>query len=72
MDVLDEDEIWFLKKFMLQEEQGAGRLVQNKDGVMGRIYNKHDLVNGKYQVYLVDGTKKLCSPDNLTLKGFID
>ena len=73
MEELSDDEIWFIRKFILQEEQGAGRLVKhNKSGTMGRIFNHHQMVNGKYQVYLVDGTKMLCAPENLTLKGFID
>ena len=52
--------------------KNAGRLVETKNGVLGRIYNQEELINGKYRVHCIDGSKLLCSAENLTLKGFID
>ncbi|MGV3695521.1 hypothetical protein [Flavobacterium sp.] len=57
---------------VMMESKGAGKLVETKTGKIGRTYNHEGLVNGKYQVYCTDGSKLLCSPENLTLKGFID
>lgn len=68
---LDEDEIWFIQK-MITEHNGAGRLVETKLGIKGRTYNSQELINGKFQVHCVDGSKILCSPENLKLIGFID
>lgn len=50
----------------------AGKLVETKNGVLGRTYNNESLINGKIRVHCVDGKKLLCNPQNLTLKGFID
>lgn len=54
------------------ENKNAGRIVETKDGVLGRIYNNEALINGKYRVHCIDGKKLLCSPENLKLKGFVD
>jgi len=68
---LTEDDIHFIKN-VIMESKGAGQLVETKSGKTGRTYNNENLINGKYQVHCTDGSKLLCSPENLTLKGFID
>ena len=52
--------------------RNAGKLVETKNGVLGRIYNHEESINGKVRVHCVDGKKLLCNPQTLTLKGFID
>ena len=50
----------------------SGTLVETRTGLTGRTYSHEEPVNGKVRVYLTNGTKMLCSPEKLTLKGFID
>ena len=57
---------------MMNENRNRGQLVETKTGKLGRTYNHESLVNGKVQVHCTDGSKLLCNPDNLILKGFID
>lgn len=65
--------------------KNPGKLVQTRDGSLGRTYNKEGLVNGKVMVHLLDKEKfqpkkdssgnpikLLCDPSTLTIKGFID
>jgi len=49
-----------------------GYLVKTKSGATGRTYHKEELVNGKIKVHCIDGTNLLCSPENLTIIGFVD
>jgi len=49
----------------------SGRIVETRSGLTGRTYNHEDLVNGKVKVY-TDNGKLLCSPETLSVKGFID
>lgn len=50
----------------------VGRLVETSKGVAGRTYNNEAEINGKVRVYCTDGSKLLCNPDSLKVKGFID
>lgn len=52
--------------------KNSGNLVFTKTGLMGRTYSYDRPVNGKIKVYCTDGTKLLCKPETLTVKGFID
>lgn len=60
-------------------KETSGYVVETKDGKRGRTYHKKGLINEKVPVYL-EADKKftyqssaiLCSPDTLTIKGFID
>lgn len=56
---------------MLFGSPDSGYVVQTKAGT-GRTYHKHNLHFGKMQVFLDNGTKMLCRPENLTVIGFID
>lgn len=69
---LTECDIHFINNVMMNENRNRGQLVETKTGKLGRTYNHESLVNGKVQVHCTDGSKLLCNPDNLTLKGFID
>lgn len=57
---------------LVDGNKNAGKLVETKNGVIGRTYNNESLINGKVRVYCTDGKKLLCNPQNLILKGFID
>ena len=57
---------------LVEGNRNAGKLVETKNGVVGRTYNNENLVNGKVMVHCTDGNKLLCNPNTLTLKGFID
>ena len=50
----------------------AGYLVETKTGFTGRTFRSDELVNGKQLVYCDDGQKLLCTPETLTLLGYID
>lgn len=52
--------------------KNSGNLVITKTGLTGRTYNHEEHINGKVRVYLSNGKKMLCSPQNLKLTGFID
>ena len=52
--------------------RNAGTLVETKSGLIGRTYNNENLINGKVRVHCTDGSKLLCDPNTLTVKGFID
>jgi hypothetical protein len=51
--------------------KGSGYLVQTKHG-KGRTFHVESLVNGKIPVFLSDGRKLLCNPDNVEFIGFVD
>lgn len=55
-----------------QGNRNAGTLVETKKGLLGRTYNNENLINGKVRVHCTDGSKLLCDPKSLTIKGFID
>lgn len=55
-----------------QGNRNAGKLVETKTGRLGRTYNNENLINGKVAVHCTDGSKLLCDPNTLILKGFID
>ena len=57
---------------LIHGNRNAGTLVETKNGVVGRTYSNENLINGKVRVYCVDGSKLLCAPQTLKLKGFID
>lgn len=52
-------------------KKNAGQIVETKNGLIGRTYNKEPLINGKICVY-TEHSKLLCDPTTLKLKGFID
>ena len=56
---------------MQSKSNGSGYIVKTKTGV-GKTYHSHKLIGGKKQVFLNDGRKVLCSPENLKVVGFID
>lgn len=58
--------------FEFIEHKNSGMIVETKSGKLGRTYNSRDLIDGKLQVICEDGTKLLCRPETLKLKGFID
>ena len=68
---LTEADIHFANNVMLPNKK-AGLLVETKFGKVGRTFNSDGLKDGKYLVYCIDGSKMLCKPENLTIKGFID
>lgn len=63
-----------------------GRIVECKDGKIGRTYNHLPLVNGKVQVYIIadshenlikgnmlsESEKRLCQPTELRIIGMAD
>lgn len=62
-----------------------GYLVECKDGKVGRTFNNLPLVGGKVQVFVfaesrealhqgetIEEEKRLCSPENLKVIGFVD
>lgn len=51
--------------------RGKGYIVQTKHG-KGYLYYSEKLVNGKAPIVLEDGSKILCSRENLTIIGFVD
>ena len=57
---------------LVQGNKNAGKLVETKKGLVGRTYNNESPINGKIRVHCTDGSKLLCDPKTLTLKGFID
>lgn len=73
---MDDNDLEFefqqIMTFSGNKNKNSGQLVETKNGVLGRIYNHEDLINGKHQVHSIHGTKILCKPENLKLKGFID
>lgn len=71
MDKLTESDIHFAKT-VITESKGAGYLVKTKSGKTGRTYHHENVINGKYQVHCIDGSKVLCSCENLIITGFID
>lgn len=52
-------------------KKGAGHLVETKFGI-GRTFHSDDMVNGKICVYLAEGKKMLCRPENLKHLGHVD
>ncbi len=68
---LTESDIAFCK-LMANNNKNAGQIVVTKTNKTGRIYNNEEPINGKIRVYLVDGSKMLCSPENLKVVGFVD
>ncbi len=48
-----------------------GKIVETKQG-KGQTKNSDKLFNGKIFVYLENGKKILCSPENIKLIGFYD
>jgi hypothetical protein len=71
MNELTDWDVEQLERFAYGNKK-AGQLVETQKGVLGRTYNNETLVNGKVRVHCVDGSKLLCDPSKLTLKGFID
>jgi len=51
--------------------KNAGKIVETKNGLIGRTYNYESPVNGKIIVHIEKG-KLLCNPETLKLKGYID
>lgn len=69
-----EDEFAFCKRIS-DNHKSSGYLVTTKTGLVGRTYDKDNLVNGKQPVYVEkDGKllKMLCDPESLKVNGFID
>ena len=67
---IEENPLWDAEKYF-GGNQNAGRMVQTKNGLIGRTFNNEEPINGKIRVYTEKG-KLLCSPETLILKGFID
>lgn len=57
---------------IINGNKNAGTLVETKKGLVGRTYNNENLINGKIRVHCTNGSKLLCDPKTLKLKGFID
>lgn len=53
----------------------AGTVVLTKTGRLGELEDKHQLINGKVPVYLINeqgnrtGLNMMCDPSTLTIKG---
>ena len=51
----------------------SGCVVKTSDGKTGRTYTSKGLINGKVAVYVTGEDKpRLCSPEKLVIKGYID
>ena len=69
---LTEWDIELVHRLMGGINKKAGQAVTTKTGKEGRTYNYEKPVFGKVRVYCTDGSKLLCNPDDLTLRGYID
>lgn len=49
----------------------SGKIVETKNGDIGKTYNDEPYINGKIRVY-IGSSNLLCDPDSLKLKGFFD
>lgn len=66
----EENPLWDADRYF-EKNKNAGRIVETKSGLVGRTYNIEEPINGKLIVHTEKG-KLLCSPETLTLKGFVD
>ncbi len=68
---MEDQENKFILPPKAMRDRNAGYAVKTKSG-NGRTYHHQGLVNGKVPVFLEDGTRMLCNPDNIECIGYID
>jgi hypothetical protein len=69
-DINEDEEAWFIQK-LIAKETLSGMIVETKLG-RGQTKNGDTTIDGKIPVYLDDGRKLLCRPENVKPIGFYD
>lgn len=52
--------------------KNSGYVVKTKKGLYGHTLHSDSILDGKVFVYLDNGTKMMCNPDNLIVTGYRD